>query len=452
MMSTELEVARRPAASRTTREPWLRRGARWRAGGSVVALSVGVLLALNVGCSSAEEQVGAAAVRYVELAMAGDDEGLWGIACPEDQAAMTVAELGDRRGDVEEATATRDEAAVHGVHVDSVALDEVRRRAEVAVGSREGAGTTTVVVRREGERWCVELGWARDKAFERLATGALDHVMLADLATRSRDFDAAEEGLKEAEETIARVPVEHAARRLVETELKDAVDRLEEARARARYDAVAAEVEDRLDRATEALSAWRLDEADEELTAAEERIAEIPIDRPERGPRARVLGEARALHAVQSEGWIAGRWSSSETRDPMTDEVNSIVSLMALDGVPNSIGRVTQASLIVRCERGRLEAFISAGTMLDYSWRSDTVRAQHRFDDEPATRLLGGASTSRNAMFLRTPRARITELMKRDGARWRVELPVYGRRPATVTFDLTGSSQAIPRALEACPR
>ncbi|MCB9765831.1 MAG: hypothetical protein H6739_39010 [Alphaproteobacteria bacterium] len=217
-----------------------------------------------------------------------------------------------------------------------------------------------------------------------------------------------------------------------------------------RYEDAATKAQGLVDEAKSLKENWKFDEASAKLDEVDIALAEIPEEHfTAVSVRSDVAFERTMLDTLTKD-WLGGRWSGSTEKDPMTDQENAVVYLESLDSLTNSVGLGKKAALIVRCQKGKFEAYVNAGTVLDSNWRYDTVSGQHRFGDAKAEKLIGGVSTSRDAVFLRDPKSWARRFKESDGSKWLVELPVYNRTPQTVTFDLTGSTKAIDMVLGAC--
>lgn len=210
-----------------------------------------------------------------------------------------------------------------------------------------------------------------------------------------------------------------------------------------RLDTITSEGVAFLTQASSLLADWSLDEAEAAISQAEVKLASLPADRPARANLESSIVGHRELLALKRAGWAGGRWRVTEETDPMTDDKNVTIILQSVSGLPNVIGETKPASVIARCKRGKLDLFISTDSMLDYNWQSDSVTGQHRFGSDPPERISGSASTDRQAMFLKNPRAWLDQIRSHEDQDWTIELPLYGRTPASVKFNLKASGKAL---------
>ena len=196
------------------------------------------------------------------------------------------------------------------------------------------------------------------------------------------------------------------------------------------------------------MEVWDFDGARATLASADEKLALLPEE--ERGLPAALLSSTRFLLDLKSKGWVAGRWVVSSETDPMTDQVNVVARLESATRIPNSIGSEELAHIIVRCARGKLDAYVRTDTILDSNWQYDSVSGQHRFGSASPVRFSGTVSTDRQAVFLRQPRSWLADFRTHEAESWTVELPVYNRKPVSVKFDLSGAGKALDAIPASC--
>jgi hypothetical protein len=344
-----------------------------------------VLLVL-LGCTSPEDEASAAALEFAGAAR--DAAVVHRMACPEDQAAMTVEEVGEL-------------TTVGGLFAGIVAELEKkvsRSVAEVALLEEGARATVTVVTKNDDEqpgftehslrllslrhledRWCVETGWAEAK---RVAAG----------------IAAASE--------------------------------------------LGQEVQAHLD-------LWQMDEARAKLASAKEAAASLPSEHT--ASLTRLLEALETAVKARSEGHVGGRWIVTTSIDPMTDVQNVVAVLESTEVVESQFGE-HHAHLIGRCRDHKLEMYITTPNILDADWRYDSVRGRHRIGESPAEDLSGSRSKDHKSVFLRNPTAWVKRLTDADGSNWTVELPQYNRLPFTIKFDLTAAKKALPKLVDVCAK
>ncbi len=214
--------------------------------------------------------------------------------------------------------------------------------------------------------------------------------------------------------------------------------------------ATAQGVADLVGRALDETLDWKLDDASATLASARDELGKLAPDNPLRGSSEEQLAKAEGLVAARKTGWAGGRWRVTAEKDPMTDAVEVTAALASVDGLPNVIGEMKPASIIARCARGKLDVYVNTDTILDSDYRYDSVSGQHRFGSAAAERFSGSVSTDRKAVFLRDPGRWLAQFEAHEAESWAVELPIYNRRPAAVTFDLAAAGKALPQVRDAC--
>ena len=203
-----------------------------------------------------------------------------------------------------------------------------------------------------------------------------------------------------------------------------------------------------LEEAVVLMNDWSMVEAEAKLAEAEARATSIPDDYP--GKALLGLESSRSAFDGVVKNWLGGRWAGESGIDKMTGHTEAVAMLHALNGMPNSIGTDEPVYLVLRCQKGTLEGYVNAGSMLTANYRYDSVTAMHRYGDTKPVRITGTRSKGGDAMFLRNPSNWMQEFKTNDGKTWLIELPPYGRTPHTVEFDLTGSTKAVGSVLTAC--
>jgi hypothetical protein len=226
--------------------------------------------------------------------------------------------------------------------------------------------------------------------------------------------------------------------------------RIEEEKARVQAELV--KVDEALAEALEAYEAWDFDETEALLKRGLELLDSLPEEHlGYSGEQVRKsITELQELLEERRSQHVAGRWLAKVTTDPMTDDTNVLAYMESLDGMPNAIGDLKKVTLIARCQEGAYEVYLSTDSMLDSHWRYKSVSGRQRFDKDPAEPFVGNRSSDFQAMFPYDSQALSRRLMENDGRTWTVELPVSRGGSYAVSFDLTGSKEALTKAMGAC--
>jgi hypothetical protein len=218
----------------------------------------------------------------------------------------------------------------------------------------------------------------------------------------------------------------------------------------ARLQGLAQAANDLVNKAANALSEWAFDEAEQALGEAAALIGQLPDAHSGKSLVSIALKRNQELLETTRADWVGGRWRVTEDTDPMTDVRNVTAMLQSTTRMPDIIGSDKPATLIVRCNRAKLEAFVSTPVMLDSDWRYDSVTGQHRFGSAAAERLSGTVSTDRQAVFLRDPKAWLQRFQQHEHESWTVELPRFSKTPASVRFDLAATTKAFEKLPSDC--
>jgi hypothetical protein len=139
----------------------------------------------------------------------------------------------------------------------------------------------------------------------------------------------------------------------------------------------------------------------------------------------------------------AGNWTLKEDTDPLDDSPVVILSNEA------SSGRVSLGdapTLLLRCQKGRSEAYINWGT---YLGSDGTIAVSYRIGSAPQQRSRWGMSTSNRATFFP---GRDIDFIKSlvEADRLVAQVTPYSESPVTAIFDLAGIQDHIGKLREAC--
>ena len=147
---------------------------------------------------------------------------------------------------------------------------------------------------------------------------------------------------------------------------------------------------------------------------------------------------------------VAGQWLKETTRDAMTDKDNVFVTLAAANDV-DAIGGNKRPTLTARCVKGDPSLLLSVDSVLDVRSFPKT-HVQYRFDSEPPLSVGVEGSTDMRAFFMDGASRWFDQLVTHASGRLVVEVPLFGRTPQPVTFQLAGADVAIRAVKAACPK
>jgi len=197
---------------------------------------------------------------------------------------------------------------------------------------------------------------------------------------------------------------------------------------------------------------YMFDEVGTRLEQGEKLLEELGEDDPQYSSLQSQLYVAEASYEEQKESWLGGRWTGFSGENTLTRKPEALAMSQAIGLGIRYLGRYEKARLVFRCMDGKLEVYINAMVMLTTNYRYGTTSGKYRFGEGPVTSISGNAGESHKAMFLRNPQDWLDTFQAHDGEEWVVELNPFQQTPATTTFDLTGSTAAVAKVREACPK
>ena len=141
--------------------------------------------------------------------------------------------------------------------------------------------------------------------------------------------------------------------------------------------------------------------------------------------------------ATQSPSPTPGRgnWSLKSSRDLQYDSITTVGTLSANTGI----------TLILRCQRGRLDAYISWNTFLGLDDPVLTVR----LGDAPAKTEVWLNSINNEISFESQPYLFINKLLSADN-RFVAQVTPNSGSPITAAFNLNGIENVLPEILRYC--
>lgn len=145
---------------------------------------------------------------------------------------------------------------------------------------------------------------------------------------------------------------------------------------------------------------------------------------------------------------ITGKWKTDIDKSTFDDSKTVILSLDSEGTIEGPVG-ATRPTLILRCKEGETEVYIVTDMQADVEGVSDKATIRLRFDQEKASTVEAGKSTSGDALFVPLPKPFIDVLL--NYKQLVVGFTPFGASPVEMTFKLGGLAEAIKPLREACP-
>jgi hypothetical protein len=137
-----------------------------------------------------------------------------------------------------------------------------------------------------------------------------------------------------------------------------------------------------------------------------------------------------------------------ESTSALDDSKSYVAMLESTNDVPNAIGRVEHATLLIRCKAGRLVAYVA----LPRYFGSSPVAVAWKLDARPIAHETWDISSSGTAVGFFDPvptKQLITRI--RGAHRFVLQAAPYEAGPIEAVFDLDGIDAVAEHALAACP-
>lgn len=135
----------------------------------------------------------------------------------------------------------------------------------------------------------------------------------------------------------------------------------------------------------------------------------------------------------------SGRWVAKVEENKMDRRAKLTLRLDGTEPLPNRVQRRLPV-LIIRCEAGEVELYVSAGTQIhDPEGSLYGIKFRARFDDDEPEALRGEKSTSYDAVFFPLPSLYVKKL--RAAKVLMLEVTPYGYSSSTTTFKVQGLDQ-----------
>jgi len=143
-----------------------------------------------------------------------------------------------------------------------------------------------------------------------------------------------------------------------------------------------------------------------------------------------------------------GLWRVTEEQDPMGEGSTVVLAAQSSEAIVSSFGMSSYPSLVLRCSKGKTEAYFHADTGLKSDWRSKSTPIRIRIDNGSPQPLLAHASSGGDAAFIARPIKFIEQLLGVNDLT--VELQPYNRQPAAVRIDVRKLDAVLPKLRSAC--
>ncbi|MGA7675426.1 MAG: hypothetical protein WCA78_10335 [Rhizomicrobium sp.] len=138
-------------------------------------------------------------------------------------------------------------------------------------------------------------------------------------------------------------------------------------------------------------------------------------------------------------------WTVKETVSQLDNSRTYVASLDADNKIPNSIGRLDSATIIVRCKGGELEAYIAWPPFIG----TEGTQAHFKFDQGPVMQQFWESSDSGTATFIPHPRDFLQSLS--NSSRFVVDVDPYQSITVEAVFTTTGADKVVTQAETDCP-
>jgi hypothetical protein len=152
----------------------------------------------------------------------------------------------------------------------------------------------------------------------------------------------------------------------------------------------------------------------------------------------------RKALGVEDGDRVLGRWLMSVKTDPITDrkDVTFILPAQGANGLDTPV-------MVVRCLRGRLEAYVDSDEYLSDRNNEATIRFG---SDSPLTERWG-ESSDHTALFVPGARRGTEAFLRKLAAyaRFVVQVTPYQKLPKALVFELEGIDQVMAELWPMCP-
>lgn len=142
-----------------------------------------------------------------------------------------------------------------------------------------------------------------------------------------------------------------------------------------------------------------------------------------------------------------GKWKTQTSSSSFDDSKTVVISLDANSTIEG--WTVTYLpKLILRCEEGKVDAFVRVGMPADVEYSYNAHTARIRFDDDDAYKTTMNESTDGEALFFQGAVTLINQMQEHDTMLF--GFTPFNANPVETTFTLTGIRYAVVPLAEAC--
>lgn len=139
-----------------------------------------------------------------------------------------------------------------------------------------------------------------------------------------------------------------------------------------------------------------------------------------------------------------GTWDVSSSQDALDRRKRIVASVRSTNSISNVIGFKQPAQLILRCDGGKFEAYVTWPSFLGV----EAVDVRYRIGESPIRSASWDISTDGTAAFINNPTSFVTYLYgQRELV---VGMSSWGKTEQSVTFDVTGIENVIKRLQDGC--
>jgi hypothetical protein len=152
-------------------------------------------------------------------------------------------------------------------------------------------------------------------------------------------------------------------------------------------------------------------------------------------------------HATPAVTATTATWTLDEKVNAMDNTKRTLLSLRSQDEVQGYIGS-NAAYLIIKCEKGKADAYVSVGTPIQHEYESESYGVRLKFDDAAPVKQHWIGSTDGTALFSPSPRQFVKELG--DAKVFLFEFTPFEKTATTVRFNVSGLSEKLPPISDSC--
>lgn len=140
-------------------------------------------------------------------------------------------------------------------------------------------------------------------------------------------------------------------------------------------------------------------------------------------------------------------WTLDEKVNEMDNTKKTLLSLRSQDEIAGFIGSHA-AYLVIKCEKGKAQAYVSVGTQIQHEYDTDTYAVRVKFDDSVPMKQRWDASTDGSTLFSPQPHQFVKQL--EQAKVFLFEFTPFEKAATTVHFKVEGLSEKIEPISSAC--